>query len=180
MNSETEQKLLELLDRDAIWRVLQRYGRGLDRLDVELAQSCYFEDATDDHGHYVGSRDGFIAWANQVTEMFVSTQHAVMNHYCELDGDSAYTETYYMFTGVAAEPPHLFTTGRYIDHFERRNGEWRIATRVTIVDNSYELYDNKKFPGIPAALATGDVQPWRRDKGDVSYQRPLRPRTPRG
>lgn len=179
MEAQLERKLRELIDRDEIWQVIQRYGRGLDRMDVELARSCYFPDATDDHGRFVGTRDAFIEWANQCSAAFVSCQHAVLNHYCELDGDDAYTETYYIFTGVAAEPPHLMSTGRYVDHFQRRDGEWRIANRVAVIEKCFELLDDTRWPTIPAALASGDVQPHRRDRSDVSYHRPLRPRSPR-
>lgn len=81
MEKARKARLEELLDRQEIWQVLQRYGRGLDRLDVELARSCYFDDAVEDHGHYIGTPDGFIAWANEVTLSFKTTQHGLLNHY---------------------------------------------------------------------------------------------------
>ncbi len=177
MDSAMEKKLREMIDRHEIWQVLLRYGRGLDRFDVDLVRSCYFDDAIDDHGRFVGKADDFIEWANETSRNFISHQHAVLNHWCELDGDDAYTETYYMFTGVAAQPPHLLSTGRYIDHFQKRNGEWRIANRVTIVEKTFDLLDSSRWPGIPAALATDDVQPATRDRNDVSYHRPPRPRS---
>ncbi len=174
-----EAKLCDMLDRQAIWQVLQRYGRGLDRLDVELARSCYFDDATEDHGHFVGPPDAFIEWANAVSRRFLSTQHAVMNHYCELAGDDAYAETYFQFTGVASQPPHLLSVGRYIDHFQRRDGEWRIANRVAIVEGSFDLPDSQLAAQFPPAYGPGESCPASRDREDVSYQRPLRPRPPR-
>jgi len=179
MDNIMEAKLREMIDRHEIWQVLQRYGRGLDRFDIALVRSCYFDDAIDDHGRFVGTPDDFIEWANGTSRHFISTQHSVLNHFCELDGDNAYTETYYIFTGAALKPPHLMSTGRYIDHFQKRNGEWRIANRVTIIDKTYDLQDFTVFPTIPAALATGDVQPATRDRRDVSYHRPPRPRSPR-
>ena len=39
MDAEMEKKLRELIDRDEIRQVMMRYGRGLDRLDFELARS---------------------------------------------------------------------------------------------------------------------------------------------
>ncbi len=171
-----EAKLREMIDRDEIWQVLIRYGRGLDRLDVEMARSCYFDDATEDHGHFVGNPDDFIQWANNVSLRYVTTQHAVFNHYCELDGDDAYAETYFQFTGTAEKEPHLLSTGRYIDHFQRRNNEWRIANRVAIVEGTYELRDDEESKAFPPAYGPDEVYPASRDKSDVSYQRPLRPR----
>ena len=43
-----EAKLGELVARSEIWQVLQRYARGLDRIDNELARSCYWDDAFED------------------------------------------------------------------------------------------------------------------------------------
>lgn len=179
MDEQLEAKLRELVDRNEIWQVLQRYGRGLDRFDVELVRSCYFDDAIDDHGHFVGDPDSFIEWANQTSAPFVSTQHAIMNHYCELDGDDAWCETYYHFTGVAPQPPHLVSTGRYIDHFQRRDGEWRIANRVTIVESQFDASDAHFLKDMPPAYGPGETCPASRDRNDVSYQRPLRPRQPK-
>ena len=60
MDAELERRLRDQLDREEIWRVMQNYGRGLDRLDFELVRSCYWDDAIEDHGNYVGSPDEFI------------------------------------------------------------------------------------------------------------------------
>jgi len=179
MDAALEKKLREMVDRHEIWQVMMRYGRGLDRLDVELARSCYFDDAIEDHGHFVGTPDDFIQWANQASLSFESIQHGLMNHICELDGDNAHCETYFLFTGVAAKPPHLLAMGRYIDHFQRRNSEWRIANRVMILERNIELFDNRALAHLPSAYRDGEVQPATRDRNDVSYQRPLRPRKPR-
>lgn len=179
MEKQLQNRLQQLLDRDDIWQVLVRYGRGLDRLDSELTRSCYHPDAIEDHGHFIGGRDDFIQWANAVTERFVSTQHALLNHFCDLDGDDAYTETYFQFVGVAAQAPHLLSHGRYIDHFQRRSGEWRIAERVTIVESHFDLSDEHYATIMPPAYGPDEVCPASRDKSDVSYHRPLRPRQPK-
>ena len=38
-DAELEKRIREQLDRDEIFRVMQRYARGLDRLDRELARA---------------------------------------------------------------------------------------------------------------------------------------------
>lgn len=179
MDSALEAKLREMIDRDAIWQVMLRYARGLDRLDVELARSCYFDDCIEDHSMYVGDPDGFIAWANGVAAQYESTQHAIFNHVCDLKGDDAYCETYFQFTSVAAKPPHFMSVGRYIDHFQRRNGEWRIANRVAIVEGRFDIDDFVLGHSMPPAYRPGEVNPATRDRNDVSYHRPPRPRRPR-
>src|SRR4051794_27822485 len=120
MDAIFEARLEEIVDRDAIHRVMLRYARGLDRLDNPLARSCYWDDATEDHGQFVGTPDDFIRYADGTTLMFESTQHAILNHFCDLQGDHAYCETYFQFTGVTAgEGPNFVSTGRYVDHFRK-------------------------------------------------------------
>jgi len=178
MDAEMEKRLREELDRAEIWRVMQRYARGLDRLDNELARSCYWDDAIEDHGSYVGRPDDFIQWADGTTLAFKSTQHGILNHSCDLQGDDAYCETYYIFTSVADKAPHLRSTGRYVDHFQRRNGEWRIANRVCIVEGQYELHDYVLSRMMPPAYTPDEPCQATRDRNDVSYHRPPRPRQP--
>jgi hypothetical protein len=181
MDAALERKLREMVDRQEIWQVLQRWARGMDRLDRELVRSCYFEDATEDHGIYVGNVDGFIEyWADQVARGFKICHHGLMNHHCELYADQAYCETYFSFTGMAAQPPHLLSTGRYIDNFQRRHGEWRIATRIIVIEGRFDLFDTQRY-GTDALSAYGEGNPpiSSADRNDVSYQRPLRPRRAR-
>jgi hypothetical protein len=178
MDAVLELKLREMLDRHEIWQVLQRYGRGLDRFDRELVRSCYFDDAIEDHFNFVGYVEDFIDYADRASGYFISCQHGLLNHSCELRGDDAYCETYFMFTGVAAKPPHLLSQGRYIDHFQRRNGEWRIANRVAIVEGTFDLFDSQ-LAATPSKYKPEERQPATRDRSDVSYHRPPRPRLPR-
>ncbi|KHK92387.1 nuclear transport factor 2 family protein [Novosphingobium malaysiense] len=172
-------KLAEMVDRHEIHQVMLRYARGLDRLDNALARSCYWDDAIEDHGHFVGTPDAFISWADGTTLAFESTQHAVMNHFCDLQGDDAYCETYYHFSGVTAEGPNFMSTGRYIDHFQKRNGEWRIANRVTIVEGTYDVPKPAQAPSPMTAYTAEEPCQATRDRNDVSYHRPLRPRQPK-
>ena len=179
MNPELERKLAELVDRHEIHQVLLRYARGLDRLDNELVRACYWDDAIEDHGNYVGRPDDFIAWADQTTLAHESTQHAILNHICDLQGDQAFCETYYQFTGVKAQPPHFISTGRYIDHFEKRGGEWRIANRVCIVEGKFDIAESAISALMPPAYTADEPCQAARDRSDVSYHRPPVPRCPR-
>jgi SnoaL-like protein len=179
MDAELERRLRERLDRDDIWDVMLRYARGLDRIDRELARSCYWDDTIEDHHQYVGDPDGFIEYANATSRAFSNTQHSITNHSCELAGNDAYCETYFIYVGTLPQPPHFMSSGRYVDHFQKRNGEWRIANRVTIVDATYGLPDTLLGKDLPPAYRDGEVNPARRDRDDVSYHRPPIPRRPR-
>lgn len=183
MDAGFEAKLRELVDRQEIWDVLLRYSRGLDRLDREMIRSCYHDDAVDDHHIYVGRPDDFIDWAfGYSLDYNVVHHHGLSNHRCELDGDDAHAETYYTFLGVNRAPPHLLSMGRYVDHFQKRDGQWRIADRVCVIEHSFDLQDSaiQSGDGPAAALAASLGPPLTasRDRADLSYQRPLRPRRP--
>jgi len=180
MDSELERKLREEIDRAEIWRVMLRYARGLDRIDSALARSCYWDDCIEDHNQFVGDPDGFIDYANATSRGFLTTQHTISNHYCDLQGDNAYCETYFLYVGTLPQPPHFMSSGRYVDHFQKRGGEWRIANRVTIVDATYGLPETLVGKGLPPAYEPGEVYPATRDRNDVSYHRPPIPRQPKG
>jgi hypothetical protein len=176
----TAMSIDELLDRHAIQQVLLRYARGLDRLDNALARSCYWDDAIEDHGHFVGTPDDFIAYADRTTLMFEAVQHAILNHLCDLRGDDAYCETYFQFTGVTAgAAPNFVSTGRYVDHFQKRDFEWRIANRVTIVESQMDVPKSANLAAMPSAYTADEPCQARRDRTDVSYHRPPVPRRPK-
>lgn len=178
MDETREARLDALLDREAIRAVIQRMARGLDRMDNELVLSCYWPEAIDDHTHFVGTPADFVRYADGTTLMFESCLHHLGTHNCEIDGAEAHCETYYTYTGHAAQPPHFMATGRYVDHFQKRAGEWRILARVTIVDGQYELTPAAFSAGMPSPYAPGE-NPAARDRTDASYQRPVRPRAPK-
>lgn len=172
-HEELVQAVTILQDRQAIVDCLMNYCRGVDRLDRALLLSAYHADAIDDHGMFVGSPKEFADWAfNYHSEHQHSTQHIITNHCCELDGDTAHTETYWMFAAMnKLGAPLSLGGGRYIDRLEKRNGRWAIAARKCLVDWSGKPGE-MPMPqaAIDAFLATGVPS---RDRDDPSYQRPL-------
>jgi hypothetical protein len=180
MNEVRERKLQDLIDRQEIWDVVLRYARGIDRLDRDMVRSCYWDDAIDDHHAYVGGPDSFIditfAGASATS---VVQHHGVSNHNCEIDGDNAYGETYYTFIGANIDPPHLLSMGRYIDHFQRRDGIWKFANRVTVIEKNFALAELPDDASIRAGTTEpGPLLPATRDRTDLSYHRPVVPRRP--
>jgi hypothetical protein len=180
MDAELERKLREQIDRSEIHRAMLRYARGLDRLDNVLARSCYWDDAIEDHGQFVGTPDDFLKYANGTTLMFEAVQHGILNHICDLQGDDAFCETYYQFTGVTAgEGPNFVSTGRYVDHFQKRDAEWRIANRVTLVESQMDVPKSASLGRMPSVYTADEPCQAARDRTDVSYHRPPVPRQPK-
>ena len=123
-----------LLARQEIEDVLYRYARGIDRRDWDLLRSCYHDDAYDDHGSLVGPIDEFVEMSKPFAARVASTMHFMGNVLIEVDGDVARAESY-----VVAYHRYEHEDGsgkddtwgiRYVDRFERRDGEWKIAYRV--------------------------------------------------
>jgi ketosteroid isomerase-like protein len=162
----------EAADRRAILDCIYRYTRGIDRADRGLMLSAYHEDAKDEHGVANLGADSFVDWAIKWHGEFQTRhQHIVTNHIVELNGDIAHGETYYTFWGINREGPPTLAFGRYIDRFEKRDGRWAIAPRVCV----NEVVGNFSLADVPPQWrheleSTG---PNRRDRGDISYQRPL-------
>lgn len=158
-----------LLDETAIKNLHLRYCRGVDRLDWPLVRSCYHPDATDDHGSYQGGIEGFIAWAAAGLPRFESTTHFTGNQLVEVDGLVAWAEHYAIVfhrrPASADEPAADLTANvRYVDRLERRDGEWRIAARVVVVDSN-------RLDPVGSLWLSDTLQPGRRDRTDPSYRR---------
>lgn len=120
---------------EEIRRVLFRYCRGVDRIDMAIVRSCYWPEAIDDHGAFKGGVDDFIDWISRLLPRYGVTTHMVTNVLVDRHPtreDVARCESY----GIAEHQtpggtPELNLTiaFRYLDRFEKRDGEWRIADR---------------------------------------------------
>jgi ketosteroid isomerase-like protein len=172
--SQLDLEALRILkDRFEIMDCIHRYCRGIDRGDRALALSAYHPDAIDDHGVFVEVASRFVDWALSThLENQVSHQHAVTNHSCELDGDTAHAETYFLYQGTNRSGPDTLSGGRYVDRFERRAGKWAIAARVCVVEWISDLGKDSTPPDFKAALTGNGTRA--RNTSDISYMRPLR------
>ena len=125
--------LQTLADKQAIYEVVLRYCRGIDRLDMALVRSAYHPGGVDNHTGFSGPIEDFIAWVEPAVSRFSGTTHIVANHMAEVKGDVAAAETYGMavhWGEPGNDPQRNFTTGfRYIDHMIRRGGVWAIQER---------------------------------------------------
>lgn len=160
--------LTRLIDRQAIVDCLHRYARGLDRRDEDLLRSAYHPDAVEDHaGGYVGGLDGLVDYLFGVHEQFAGYQRYVTNTTVDIDGDQAHSESYFLSVinnGAAKGGRVMLSGGRYVDRFERREDDWRIASRVVVL----EWHGSADGGGLDPATTFA-----RLDRTDISYDRPL-------
>jgi len=162
----------ELLDRQDILDCLTRFTRGMDRFDRELLLSAFHPDAVIAAGDFVGGPVDLYKWASRMHEEGQSaTLHNLLNHTCEIVGDTAHTETYYLFVARNRDETNWVAGGRYIDRLERRTGAWRIAVRTNTVEWSGMIPTMElPFADVPDIHRNGAPS---RDRSDPSYQRPL-------
>lgn len=172
MSKDREARLQELLDKQDIQDCLTRFSRGMDRFDRALFLSAFHDDATIAAGPFVGSAADCYDWAAPLHEEGQSaTHHNLLNISYDIDGDTAHTETYYLFVGRNRDDTNWVAGGRYVDRLERRNGQWRIALRTNAVEWSGMVPTMAlPFADLPGVELNGIAA---RSPEDVSYRRPL-------
>ena len=172
MENDREARLSALLDKQDIGECLVRFSRGMDRFDKAIYLSAFHDDAEIAAGPFVGSAADCWDWAVPLHESGqIVTHHALLQSTIDLDGDIAHVETYYQFVGRNRDESVWMAGGRYIDRFERRISQWRIALRMNVIEWSC-------LPP-PLALPFADVPDLAlnglsdRSEEDPSYRRPL-------
>jgi hypothetical protein len=139
-------------DRLEIQEMIYRWCRAVDRQDLAAIRSVFHPDATDDHGAYRGDVEGLIDWIGKRHQPIPFSMHQVTNMLIEFaDQDVAIVECYVQTVqhyppqakaslaelsgGANGEPDtssELFSFTRYVDRFERRDAEWKIANRTCV------------------------------------------------
>lgn len=172
MDTDRLARLEQLLDRQDILDCLSRFSRGMDRFDREVFLSAFHTDAVIAAGPFVGGPVDLYDWASALHEQGqVATHHNLLNHYCDVDGDTAHSEQYYLFVGRNRDETNWIAGGRYIDRLERRDGAWKIALRTNVIEWSGMVPTmGIPFADVPDIFGNGAPS---RSTDDPSYVRPL-------
>lgn len=143
MSTEQQFTTVQAAARAEIQHRILQFARGVDRRDLALARQAFHPDATDNHGAYDGPIDGLFEWIEDRHRLIAISHHQVGPAFIEFaDEDNAFAETYVMTwqsvnpaASILEEPItdefEMVNSGRYGDHFTRRDGAWRIQKRVT-------------------------------------------------
>ena len=126
-------------DRFAIQDLAALYMRGLDRLDGDLLAAQFWPEARLEYGIFCGGPADFASFCMEALKDHDANQHMLGQHLIDFGSpDEAFGEVYYQAyhrtTDEAGAKRDLFIAGRYVDRYERRGGEWRIAYRSELVD----------------------------------------------
>ena len=133
-----------------IRRAIYRYCRGVDRGDVAMIASAYHEDADENHGAFKGTGRQFAEHLVPLMDAAPDTSgHHVTNILIERKGNSANVESYFMAFHAQNEGGRAFVTGRYLDHFTCRDGDWKIAHRRVVIDSDSPAMESMKLADYP-------------------------------
>ncbi|MDE0270879.1 MAG: nuclear transport factor 2 family protein [Gammaproteobacteria bacterium] len=132
-----EAQVGELRDREAIREVIHRYCQAVDRCDLEMLKSCYHADGYDDHGFFAGNAHEFAEYVIPCLERIDSSMHSITNTRFQFDGDRcATTSQWHVVHRLQHEAgfTDFWHQGRYLDVWEKRDGEWKLLHRVIAGD----------------------------------------------
>ncbi|NBB24150.1 hypothetical protein GVM20_03305 [Porphyrobacter sp. SLTP] len=153
-----EAVLQELLDKQAIQELIARYSRTLDWVDDAGQADCYWPDAAIDYGFFKGTAADFVPVVMAVERSTGRRWHLLSSLAVNLtSATTAEGECYGIALGFRREDeaePYRGNMygGRYLDQYEKRDGEWRISSRRYIMDWTMAMPDqpdaspNAEFP----------------------------------
>lgn len=151
-------KFQELIDRQEIGDVIQRYARTLDWLDAEGQASCYWPDAHIEYGFFTGRAEDFLPVVMETESNLARRWHMLSQPLIRFHSPtSASSECYGIFGGGRWQDDGTIAGdmigGRYLDEWEKRAGEngdeWRISARTYILDWKSPLAGQPLFEPDP-------------------------------
>lgn len=124
------------LDKNRLAELVAMLSSAIDRGDQERIASCYADESYDDHGGFKGSGREFAAYVctpSEARDADSSLHHLIGQSLFEVDGDESWGETFFIFhlSGGHQLRPGF---GRYIDYFQRIEGEWKVKYRRVVPD----------------------------------------------
>lgn len=153
-----ETAIAELIDRQAICDVIQRYARTLDWLDDGGQASCYWPDADIDYGFFRGKAADFLPVVMQTERNSDRRWHMLSQPLIAFRSPTtASSECYGIFAGASRQDDGSLAGnlygGRYLDEWEKRAGDagaqWRISARTYLLDWRHPLTDQPDFAPDP-------------------------------
>lgn len=167
----TTAEIEQLLAKQTITELINKYPRGLDRGDRELLLSLAHPGAKMRFGNRdFPSWEAYVDWLIKAHDDMTGNNHRITNILIEINGDRAVSES----TGTATllvpkeGNPNLYEErwmhSRYLDTWSRRNGKWALDGRHTVSDY-------RRVLDVPAELVKSRYQVIGHiGRNDVSYR----------
>lgn len=162
-SGDSAEQLAELAAKEAIRDQLHNYQRSMDRCDAELGYGCFWDDATITVGDYfdhVSPRD-FVDSCVTGHKTIFATSHQINNVLVEVHGDKAGSESYALPYMLFKQEDGSFTMSlaamRYLDKWEKRDGEWRIVERLVTNDGGCMVPNVQQVDKYESSQDTSDA-----------------------
>lgn len=166
-----EPKLERVVDELEIRQVLAWYCRGVDRLDEELVESCFWLPEAGSSsvfcGDFSGSPRDWVEFVFARMRSDLLTTHHLCQSVIAVEGTEAESESYFLARhayrekdGVEHGVTVMAVAGRYLDRFEKRAGLWKIVRRTVVMD----IRQFGREEASPSAVPIG------RKEDDPSYE----------
>lgn len=141
MGNGVDQILKRAKEEAEIRAVLARNSRAIDRRDRSLLEGTYWQDGHCDYSDFRGPVPEVVNWLADRAVRSSCTAHILGQSLIELDGATARVATSVLRNEVRRTGDGgrvIVSTIRYLDRFERRDGEWRILRRDVHHDLAYD------------------------------------------
>lgn len=160
----------------AIAEAIHRYARGEDRIDRDLSNTVWTDDAFLNYGAVFKRTAAEFLSDTSGLSYFRGTHHQVGNILIDVAGESANSEAYvtarcWRFTDTPGDLVEMVSIGRYCDRWTKNDGKWRNAARHFVLDMAYS-WSPTRVPGAGAMRAADrnlDAIDGRRRPEDPSY-----------
>lgn len=138
MNQLSDMAILEQVEaKQALHTLNTRFSRALDRMDRNLMKSLWVDGAQVDIGIHQGDAQDFAAEVTNDNGRLESSFSSISNEYFEVEGDRANGELYVINVSTVVEggeKTDLLIGGRYLDRYQKVDGDWKIASRTFVHD----------------------------------------------
>lgn len=114
-----------------------RYGRAVDRQDIDAVAACFTPDAAYDGSLGQGTIKNMLEALRESMQRYEKTMHLLGTQVIEIRGDSARCETYgivYHRLHEPATPRDTVVGVHYVDELACRERGWLITKRTARVD----------------------------------------------
>ena len=145
--------------RSEIHDLIVALSRAMDRGDEALMRSLWHPGAkVEGGGYFSGSAEDFCTYMTDTMRGMLRMAHTVANEWIRVDRNAAVAETYVIAIATSRTDEgdqDALVGGRYLDRFERRDGEWKFTFRTFVHDWQIEQpsTDQRDDPhGMYAAL----------------------------
>lgn len=149
--------LQALIDKQAIAEAMLRFCHGVDRCDLEMLKSAFWEEGTADYGAFVGPSWTFCNILIPTLKEMTSTMHNVVGSLITLNGNNAKVISNCVAYHQVPSPDgaiEIVSGGRYLDSFEKRGDDWRILNRIFVLDWNRTGPSSSSFDGMFEQMTT--------------------------